>query len=213
MLNRVVFGPFCTHIEAMPQDQFAIRNGFEPAQREKVCALFWQAFQEKLRIPMGPEVKALAFLQRIADPSHAISCVDNDGNLLGVAGFKTKDGALFDGSWNDLRNIYGTLSGLLRVPLLTLLSRPLKDDTLLMDGIFVTPEAQGRGLGTALLNAIKAEAKKRDLRFVRLDVIDTNPRARALYERQGFIAGETTDLGPLRHIFGFRRATTMTLEV
>ena len=78
-----------------------------------------------------------------------------------------------------------------------------------MDGICVDAAARGQGVGTRLLNAVKSEAAKRDLGHVRLDVIDTNPKARALYERQGFVAQGTQDIGPLRHVFGFRRATQM----
>ena len=44
---------------------------------------------------------------------------------------------------------------------------------------------------------------------VRLDVIDSNPRARTLYEREGFNATDTHRLGLLRHVFGFESATTM----
>jgi ribosomal protein S18 acetylase RimI-like enzyme len=44
---------------------------------------------------------------------------------------------------------------------------------------------------------------------LRLDVIDTNLRARALYERLGFRAVRSESLGPLRHLFGFQTAITM----
>jgi RimJ/RimL family protein N-acetyltransferase len=44
---------------------------------------------------------------------------------------------------------------------------------------------------------------------VRLDVIDTNRRARALYERLGFAVEKTDDIGLLRFVFGFRRSHTM----
>ena len=40
-------------------------------------------------------------------------------------------------------------------------------------------------------------------------MIETNPRARALYEREGFIATRTDRLGLLRYAFGFDAATTM----
>ena len=49
-----------------------------------------------------------------------------------------------------------------------------------------TPAARGQGVGTALLKAIIAEGRRRGYAEVRLDVIDTNPRATALYERIGF---------------------------
>jgi RimJ/RimL family protein N-acetyltransferase len=47
------------------------------------------------------------------------------------------------------------------------------------------------------------------LHEVRLDVIDTNPRARALYERKGFVATGEQKLGPLKPVFGFSSATTL----
>ena len=84
-----------------------------------------------------------------------------------------------------------------------------KSETQLMDGIFVTQNARGMGLGRALLQAIKTKADQRNCRDVRLDVIDNNPRARALYEREGFIAGKVQTLGPLKHLFGFSSATEM----
>ena len=71
--------------------------------------------------------------------------------------------------------------------LLSALERDLAPGVLLMDGIFVADAAtrprdrdatfvgdQGRGAGAGGVSV------------VRLDVIDSNPRARALYEREGF---------------------------
>ncbi|NDK36485.1 GNAT family N-acetyltransferase [Rhodovulum sulfidophilum] len=51
------------------------------------------------------------------------------------------------------------------------------------------------------------------LRRVRLDVIDTNPRARALYELEGFTEASTMSLGPLSVVFDFSHATEMTKSV
>jgi len=48
-----------------------------------------------------------------------------------------------------------------------------------------------------------------DVRPVRLEVIDTNPRARALFERRGFVAGKTGSPGPLWLNFGLEHATTL----
>ncbi len=82
-----------------------------------------------------------------------------------------------------------------------------------MDGICVDASAQGKGVGTLLLNAVFDAAKARGLAKVTLDVIDSNPRARALYERVGFKATTTDHLGPLRHVFGFSAATKMVREI
>ncbi len=188
---------------------FLVRKGFEEAHRAVAAALFWQAFQRKLNHVMGPEAKALQFLRSVIDPDYAIAAVSAEGQLLGLAGFKTADGSLVGGSLRDLAQSYGYFSALWRAPLLSLLERKVSADTLLMDGIFVAEAARGGGIGARLLDAIKAEAEARGLAKVRLDVIDSNPRARALYERQGFVADGEEELGPLRHLFGFRRSTKM----
>lgn len=46
----------------------------------------------------------------------------------------------------------------------------------------------------------------------RLNVINTNPRARALYERRGFQAFVTEDVFPFRWLFGFSTSTKMTQD-
>lgn len=192
---------------------YEIRQGFEPGQSTKIACLFWQAFKEKLSIALGPEEKALGFLKTVVSAEYAFSAVDTDGEVLGVAGFKTKAGGFIGGGMTELFQTYGVWGALWRAAVLMFLERPDEDGILLMDGIFVSEGARGLGVGSALLNAIKNEAKARDCTKVRLDVIDGNPRARALYERQGFIAGETVDIGPLKSLFGFQKVTTMIFEV
>lgn len=192
---------------------YSICVGFSPTQRDEVVWLYWDAFKDKLGLVMKPELKALEFLEMVADPDHAISAIAPCGTLLGIAGYKTKDGNFIGGDLKELRSVYGRFGGLWRGLFLSLLERQIETGVLLMDGIFVRPSARSQGVGSALLIAIKEKAASLGCSKVRLDVIDINPRARALYERQGFIAGKTSDIGPLRYIFGFRKTTTMTYHV
>jgi GNAT superfamily N-acetyltransferase len=192
---------------------FVINPGFSPVHRKQIAHMFWQAFRGKLGLIMNPEEKALAFVEAVANPNFAISALDQDGTLLGVAGFKTAQGGFIGGELADLAKPYGWLGALWRGLVLAFLERSLEKDILLMDGIFVDEAARGKGVGSALLLAIKDKAAELSCSQVRLDVIDINPRARALYERQGFVAQETEDIGFLRHIFGFQKATKMLYEV
>ena len=193
--------------------EFTIEHGFRPEHRDLAARLFWSAFKGKLGPIMRPEDKALRFLTQVIDPGYAISAVGEDGRLLGVAGFKTHEGAFVGGTTRDLRRSYGRWGMLWRGLFLALLEREVEDGVLLMDGIFVAPEARGHGVGSALLTAIKDKAAQMHLGAVRLDVIDTNPRARDLYARQGFIAGKTEKIGPLKYVFGFSAATRMEAPV
>ncbi|MEL6596855.1 MAG: GNAT family N-acetyltransferase [Pseudomonadota bacterium] len=184
--------------------------GFTEAERAHAAQLYWQAFSGKLGKLMRPDAKALGFLEDVLNPDFAISARDDAGALLGLAGFKTADGALVGGELSDMQRHYGLWGGIWRGVLLSILERDLEEGILLMDGIFVDARARGLGIGTQLLTAILHEARRRNLSQVRLDVIDSNPRARALYERVGFEAGKTEHIGPLRHLVGFSYATRMT---
>jgi ribosomal protein S18 acetylase RimI-like enzyme len=184
-------------------------KGVPHALRAEAADLYWDAFGSKLTRVLGPRAKALAFLQRSLREDHAIAALDGHGALLGVAGFKTYAASFANGDWADLCNIYGWFGAMWRAGVLALLGREVDNDRFLMDGLCVAAGARGQGVGTLLLQAICDEARSRHYRAVRLDVIDSNPRARALYERCGFQAVRTERLGPLRLFFGFAAATTM----
>lgn len=185
-----------------------ITTGIPTQDVPRAAALYWQAFGGKLHRMMGPDDKALALIERVMSPDHALAARDGD-DLLGVVGFKTCDGALVDGDIADFQAIYGPVSGTVRALVLSLLDRDVDNTNFLLDGICVAAEARGRGVGTALLTALEGEAIRRGYASMRLDVIDSNPRARALYERLGFRATRTIRTGPLRLIFGFSSSTTM----
>ncbi len=185
-----------------------IRSGIPEDQLDLAIELYWQAFGAKLGKVMGPKRKAKQFIARVMDPDHSLSAVDHAGLLMGVAGFKTYQGALVNGKLHDLWAIYG-LGSLWRAALLSLLERDVENERFLMDGIFVHPRCRGQGVGSALLHNLYDEARTRGYSEVRLDVIDSNPRARALYEREGFMAIGTHSLGLLSKVFGFASATTM----
>lgn len=186
-----------------------IQNGIPDGAEEQAAALYWEAFGEKLGMVMGPRDKGFAYINRVLDPTHAISAVDDKGQLLGVVGFKTYEGALVGGDYSDIAAIYGHLGAIWRATLLSLLDRDVENKRFLMDGIFVTENARGQGVGSALLDAVMAEGRSRGYPSLRLDVINTNPRAKALYERHGFQTLKTNRLGPLKHVFKFEAATTM----
>lgn len=189
-----------------------IARGFAPADRAAVAALYWEAFGAKLGRVLGPDARALRFVEAALSPAHAI-CAYEDGALLGVAGFKDREGALVGGEMADMARVYGRAGALWRAGLLALLARDVENRRFLLDGLFVAPRARGRGVGSALLDAVAAEARARGFREVRLDVVDENPRARALYERHGFRAVARHRTGLLRPVFGFRAATAMVLRV
>jgi ribosomal protein S18 acetylase RimI-like enzyme len=190
-----------------------VLRGLPRDLRPAAAVLYWQAFGGKLGAVLGPDDRALAFLNRVIRADHAIVALDDQGGLIGLAGFKTPQGAFAGGAFADLRAIYGLPGAIWRGSLLRLLGRDVENARFLMDGICVAREARGHGVGSLLIEAICDEGRARGYAEVRLDVIDTNWRARALYERLGFSVAGIEHLGPLRHVFGFASATKMVRRI
>jgi GNAT superfamily N-acetyltransferase len=185
-----------------------IERGFPGKDRAKAAKLFWEAFEGKLGLCMGPRVKALKFLEDQMQPMFSFSAYEGE-TLLGLVGFKTDQGGLVGGDYKDLAQVYGYVSALWRGVALSMFERQLSPRQLLLDGIFVTASARGKGVGTALLEAVEDFARFELKAEIRLDVIDTNPKARALYERVGYVASGKVKTGILQPVLGFSSATTM----
>ena len=186
--------------------------GLEDQHRPAAARLYWEAFGGKLGRVMGPDPRALRYLERVIRADHVITATSG-GQLLGLAGFKSPEGGFADGGWRDLRAVYGLPGAGWRLALLGAIAREVDNDRFLIDGICVTRAARGHGIGHALIEALCAEGRRRGYPAVRLEVVDSNFRARALYERMGFRTLRHDSLGPLRHAFGFAGATVMVREL
>ncbi len=120
-----------------------------------------------------------------------------DGRVVGIGSFL--GGGRFDTA-NALRLVvlgirfYGPLEcwGAIRrtLQLASQMPAPGKE-ALFIQKMGVSPEARGKGIGTALLSDAIARARAAGFRRCALDVATTNPRAQQLYERLGFrVTGE-----------------------
>ena len=112
-----------------------------------------------------------------------------------------------------MRGAYGWIGGAFRYLGLALFDRKPEPGELLMDGIVVAPDARGNGIGTRLLSEVETFARDHGFLQVRLDVVDTNPDARRLYERKGFVETKSQSLRWLRPWLGFGASTTMVKTV
>ena len=59
-------------------------------------------------------------------------------------------------------------------------------ETAHFEDLYVLPEFQRQGIGTALLNEVKAAVRSRGYRKLTLNVLPNNEAARRLYQAQGF---------------------------
>ncbi|MCU0497783.1 MAG: GNAT family N-acetyltransferase [Anaerolineae bacterium] len=190
-------------------DQITI--GLPAHLHSQAATLFYEAFGRKLNPILGNDQRAIAIIQAGLDPNCCISAYEGD-HLLGVAGFCHDSSQLVTIRIHSLIQHFGLIRGVWRFGLSFLGHRRPVPGELLMDGIAVSRAARGRGIGTQLLDRLYQFAREHGYQSIRLDVIDTNPDARRLYERVGFVATKTQEYPYLKSL-GFTAVTTMRREV
>ena len=199
----------------MPQEirtmgvEITFQQGFADELRSSAAELYDAAFGAKLAVAMPNPISRTAVLKAGFNPEFSFVAI-RDGEMVGIAGFKTGRGALTGGiSFRVLKDEIGLWGAIRSVLVLALFQRNHVEGQLLMDGIGVSPKMRGSGIGTKLLHSLIEYSKTEGYRSIRLDVIDTNPAARRLYERVGFVPVKTEQFACLKWLLGFGAATQM----
>ncbi len=198
---------------AVMSEPVSIQSGVLPEHRGAAARLYWQAFGQKLSFVMGPDRRALAYLDRVMRSDHVITATSVHGTLLAIAGFRTASSGFTAGGMGDLVAVYGPIGARWRAILLWLLSSDADARQMLVDGIVVVEPMRNCGLGSAMIDALCREARERGYDEIRLDVANVNPRARALYERSGFAAVGIDRIGPLAPLFRYSSSTRMVRKL
>ncbi|MEB4613659.1 GNAT family N-acetyltransferase [Leucobacter sp. M11] len=193
-------------------DDIRITRGIPAGQEHAVAVLYWEAFGAKLAPALSSRERGVAYLRAHLVPER-ILCATEHGRVLGVLGFDEGGLGAVHPTYRGLVRAFSPFSAPWRALMLAVLARSARPEEFQLDGISVSAAARGRGIGSRLLDEAKREARERGKVAVRLSVIDTNPRARALYERSGFVPAGTVTMGPLAPVFGFRTASDMVYRM
>lgn len=186
-----------------------IQTGLSYAHRWDAARIYFEAFQKKLRPLYGAKEKLLAIFARDIHPEQAIVALEG-GTLVGLAGLQLQHRPFLEPRWQTFVDEYGLLPALVRYPLVSTMEHTAGDGELLLDSLSVAASARGRGIGSLLLQAVLHFARQHGFRSVGLDVVDTNPRARTLYERHGFVVTTVRAYPYLRKPLGFGNVYSMS---
>jgi ribosomal protein S18 acetylase RimI-like enzyme len=195
-----------------------IRRGLPSYLRADAAALFAEAFGEKLRTALpSPQLQAAA-LERALRPDHVVVAL-RQGELLGMVGLSAADGPYGGGViattevFGELRALLGTIGAIRAVVGLSMGQHRPEKGELYVDGVAVSPAVRGGGIGTRLLDEVAMIAREDGFRWVRLDVVDTNPRAQQLYERLGYQVTRVQTFRYMRRFIGFGGMISMELPL
>jgi ribosomal protein S18 acetylase RimI-like enzyme len=183
--------------------EITISRSVPEEYREKAVLLFEQAFGEKISVAVNNKEQRLDLFSRSFDLNFAFAAI-SDGQLVGIAGFSIDGKSLTSKlEYADLIKTLGIVKGNWAVLILSMFKRNANPNQLLMDGISVDENFRGQGIGKKLLNELISFAKESGFKSIRLDVINTNPRAKKLYEKVGFTEIKNDKYPYLKWLLGF----------
>lgn len=193
----------------MSNHNIHVRMGFPEDYRSKAAIIVDEAFGPKLSVAVRSKEERVSLLTKAFVPQFAIAAFSNN-ELAGIAGLHTRDGSILEGmTYKALVSQLGILKGNRAAFILSLYDKiPAKED-LYLDNIAVNCQFRSQGIGSLLLDNVFAYAKEHHYKRILLDVVDTNPRAKKLYEQKGFKTIKQETFPYLRWLLTFGGTTTM----
>ena len=166
--------------------------------RDQAAEVFFAGFGAKLRRVLGDDERARAFwAAAMAEDGTTLAVDPADRRVLGLMATTDRGHRATDNEWACARAVYGPAAAILRLMLLSVMQHRHRPGELHLEFLAVSPVARSRGVGSRLLQRADEIARERGMERVTLEVIASNPRARALYERSGFWVTETHRMGPV----------------
>ena len=192
----------------MPTD-LVIAPGLAEADRLPAAHILYEAFRRKLGPLIGRPERVPNVLAAGLQPERALSaCVS--GTLVGVAGLHYGGRRFLRVSWPECRRQLGVVRGLCGGLILELFWREAcPPGQLRLPALAVAAAQRGLGVGSGLLQAAFALARREHFSAVRLEVVDSNVGARRLYERLGFAPVAEHHYPFLRGWLGFSSAVVL----
>jgi len=177
-------------------------------QKQQVAALFYEAFSMKfhglLELPKDAAF-CTAFLYQCINYSIGHYAVQGN-RVLGVVALTTDKKVFHDMTYPVFQEFFPFFGALWRwvgYAVVDYFHKPPDDDTVLVDSLFVSSASRGMGIGSMLLNHAVDYTRSIGRSKLILGVVDTNPRAKKLYERFGFEVYKTNKSGWYSRRAGF----------
>lgn len=175
--------------------------------KPRAIDIFLHGFHQKVRhLMLRPRSRnqAHALYADGADFTSAIYALQGE-ELVGVLGIHHGPRRFIGLNYPTLKEEFGTPGAILRKLTGSIFKdlHPLSSKETRVQAIAVAPEARGLGVGTAMLETLFDHSRDLGCSAVRLEVVNTNTRAKALYHTLGFATCGFIPYGPIAWRAGF----------
>lgn len=202
----------------METENLKITNTLNDIQKREVASLYYKAFPKKfhaLWIFTKTETQAVAILYKSLRYKKGIYVLKED-KVLGFIGLEKGDGyfaPLDYASFREAFHMPGASWRYLAYGIYRLFHGKTEADAIHIDPIVVSQQARGKGIGSRLLETTFRYGKALGKNKVILEVVDTNPMAKKLYERLGFRVVKEENISCLSRRTGFNKVYHMIKDL
>lgn len=164
--------------------------------------IFQDAFASKFSPIIQDEQVECWLYQTMLNTQEGIYAFSQDGDLLGLLNYRPSSSNFSLKSFYTIRKKLGFKRSIkLFLFILGGATEPTQNE-MFLDFIAVSRNARSLGVGSRLLTEFEQIAAKKHVSTIALDVIETNPRAKQLYEQFGYSTSKTVSIKPLHKWLG-----------
>ncbi|MHA1673650.1 MAG: GNAT family N-acetyltransferase [Promethearchaeota archaeon] len=188
-----------------------IKNSLSEPQKEEVLEIIYEAFEKKItHLELKPKSKeqGLKIFKLSAKFDQGLYAISHS-KVVGGVGMSFHKKRFYKFTWDVLRKEFGFWGALGRSLVQKLSLEELQKDEIYIGAIAVSDAYRSKGIGTQLLSAVEKYAMENGFNFITLEVINTNPRAHALYESMGYVDVKERKFGLITKRAGFTSAFKM----
>jgi GNAT superfamily N-acetyltransferase len=171
---------------AMPEtEKIKITDEINENQLNQAMDIYYFAFKQKIKLLIKSKEKAVEVYKKSLNADRIFYAV-MENKVVGLAGLHYENKNFIDVEYRSLRKHFNPFRSYFIYSIYKLISPKIKEDVLRIDSLAVKESVRGLGIGSQLIDKVFQFAKSKGFNEVILEVVDTNPKAKKLYEKIGF---------------------------
>ena len=161
------------------QVDLEIGFGVPENQRLRVAKIMYEAFETKLKRFLKVKQNSSLIAGHLRNDRIVVAL--SNGVVVGVGGLKFEGKEFLDiGFWQLLRELNFNVFRVLFLGLMFI--DRVEQREMLLDVLAVSRDMRSKGIGTRIMNYVIDFASSNNFKKIKLSVVDTNKRAKRLYE-------------------------------
>ena len=173
-----------------------INIGFPKQYLNQVIDIFLSGFEEKFAYIIKDNKNSYEIYSLLLTNENFIY-IEDKGELLGILTYSIKEKSEQRIHLRQIIKLMGIRKGIKVACKLSVFIHKVQKEELYIDYIAVNQNSRGKGIGTKLLHKALEIANEYNKQSVSLQVINTNPRAKKLYESMGFVTIKEVSISPI----------------